>query len=338
MKRIVSGLAGMMVVLGVAAGPALAQQAAKRPNPAGATMATRAKVTRLALGTIEPAKVFRKASYGTAGVGLRNRDTGGLTISGVTGPIQAAYLYWAVITQNAPPAAAKKVIIQRNDAKPTQPVTVTGTPVGTGESPCWYVSAANHTIITVYRAPVPTQVATGNGSYMITLLPGASGDTRGTAPLDIDMAFPLMEGASLVIIGTGTATVGLYDTGLAGKTFNCSKQQDLTYSLRLPAAAPNGTVLFDNIGADGQPENGAKTTALLYENGGQMVEVPIAGLGSVVGDSDWNGRAGGTIVHLWDDTTHQLPPIATHEARLLSFLIHPGNDSLTPVANVLAVQ
>src|SRR5208282_2194096 len=72
----------------------------------------------------------------------------------------------------------------------------------------------------------------------------------GEDPWDDNVVFPLFEGASLVIVGTGSQSVGLLD-GQAGTTFT-----DSTYSnfYELPATF-NSSALLDNFGYDGQLGN-----------------------------------------------------------------------------------
>jgi hypothetical protein len=135
--------------------------------------------------------VFRNANFGTGGVGLRNRLAGGIEVSASGNNAQAAFLYWAVITNGAVPAADKTVTITRRFPTPVSAATkLTGTVVGTGASPCWGGS------ITVFKATVPTKVASGNGLYDIVFPAGASGSAKGGDPW-FGITYPLLEGASL---------------------------------------------------------------------------------------------------------------------------------------------
>jgi len=52
---------------------------------------------------IEPFIIYTDASYGTGGIGLRNRGAGVLHVSGVTGKVQDAYLYWAILFNTPTP-------------------------------------------------------------------------------------------------------------------------------------------------------------------------------------------------------------------------------------------
>ncbi len=191
---------------------------------------------------------YSNASYGTGGVALRNRRTGVIHISGVSGATQAAWLYWAVLLNN--PTATQvsnvgHVTIARQfptGAPLPTSVTLNGTLIAVGGDPCW-----GSTGTYVFRGQVPNTVATGNGLYRIALH-GATGLTDGEDPWDGNVVFPLFEGASLVVVGTGVASVGLVD-GQAGTTFTASYSNIYP----LPATVGAGSqVLFDNFGYDGQ--------------------------------------------------------------------------------------
>jgi hypothetical protein len=116
---------------------------------------------------------WTNANYGTGGVALRNRGAGNIGVSGVVGPVKAAFIYWAVIEPNND---AGFIHVQRLFPTPiSSDVLLTGTVVGVGRQPCWIGS-----IITVYRAAIPLDIANGNGSYQVTLLVGASGNRDGS--------------------------------------------------------------------------------------------------------------------------------------------------------------
>src|SRR4029077_17453895 len=103
------------------------------------------------------------------------------------------------------------------------------TVVGTGPTPCW-----DGDTITVMRATIPLNIATGNGSYQVIILSGATGATDGSDPW-VNRVLPEFEGASIVIVGTGPATVSIFDSGLSGHTFHGNP--GLTYMLMLPTSA-----------------------------------------------------------------------------------------------------
>ena len=132
-------------------------------------------------------------------------------------------------------------------------------------------------------------VATGNGSYQVTLNPGAGGLINGADPWTAPPVFPLWEGASLVMVGNGVGTVSVYDAGLAGNTF--APNPPFNYTLVLPVAAPGVRTLFDNIGADGQHVLGVSRKASQHQSDETTTinGFLTAGPGSKYTDSDWNG-------------------------------------------------
>src|SRR3974377_754602 len=124
-----------------------------------------------------PAMIFTNANYGTGGVALRNRGEGSIGVSGVVGPVKAAFIYWAVIGPNA---SAGRIRLQRRFPTPVSAIaTLIGAVVGVGPNPCW---APAPTPLRVYRAAIPLSIATGNGDYEVSLLPGAGGSTAGGDP------------------------------------------------------------------------------------------------------------------------------------------------------------
>jgi hypothetical protein len=295
---------------------------------------TASGVEAKALTPIHPFFVAPASSYGTGGTALRNRGAGSISISGVVAPVKATFIYWAVISAGAPPAAATKIRLQREFPLPASAVVIlAGAVVGVGAPPCWPGN-----VVTVFRAVVPPAVATGNGLYEVTLLPGAAGTVNGADPW-LAIRLPLWEGTSMVMVGTGAGTVSIYDGGLAGNTFTANIA--FPYTLVLPVPAPGLRTLFDNIGADGQ-----------HVLGRSRLDVPTmsneittingfltAGPGSAYSDSDWNGSSGLPVPELWDDTGHDITPAAPAGTPALNVVIFNGGgapaDCLTPVANVV---
>ncbi len=251
---------------------------------------------------------YANASYGTGGVALRNRRSGSISISGDTGATQAAWLYWAVLLKSPSAALLKKVnklAIARQfptGAPSPASATVTGTLLHIGGDPCW-----GSTGTYVYRAAVPLTVATGNGLYKITLTAAEAGLSDGEDPWDGNTVFPLWEGASLVIVGTGTSSVGLLD-GQAGTTFTSAYSN--YYQLPATVAAGN-RVLLDNFGYDGQLGNsrfGSASNETSNAEGWPSLahNILFAGPGGEVTDSDWDGSSGWPLPQLWDDTGHDI--------------------------------
>ena len=283
---------------------------------------------------IQPFAYYSGADYATGGVGLRNQNDGGITISGLPvglGMPQDAYLYWSVLLPSAsvPPAVTTVRLIRTAPVGPTAGVaTLAGDLIATGGDPCWG-SYGNF----IYRAHVPVSVASGNGSYLIKLMAGASGLTDGEDPWDGNVVFPLFEGASLIIVGNGTHVVSVFD-GIAGLT---SIGTPVEYVLSLIVPTTGGPVLWDNIGADGQvgfsrtagPEAQETTTI----NG-----VPIAGpgIGAIDSDSDWNGSAASPLPQLWDDTGHDITAAGPQGTTSLDVFFTSPADCWNTVVNVVS--
>jgi len=211
---------------------------------------------------------------------------------------------------------------------------VVGTVVGAGLGPCWFSSDLSGAI-TVFAAPVPLSVASGNGSYEVGFMPGATGSTAGEDPW-AGGAAPWGEGASLVIFYPGAGTTSVYDVGLAGTSFLSAP--GLTYKLLLPSAAPGSFTLWDEIGADGQ-HGASRTSTLSVSNEVTKVNgVVVAGPGSTYVDGDWNGEDSTPLPSLWDTAGHEID--AAVPAGTTSLTVHIAStgspvDCLTTVVNLV---
>ena len=239
-----------------------------------------------------------------------------------------------MITSGAALAPDKTIKLQRLSPAPASAVvSVAGTLLGTGASPCW-----GGTTISVFRGTVPLTLANGNGFYQVTLLAGAGGTTSGADPW-VSAPLPLMEGASLVIVGTGPAgqRVAFYDAGFAGHTF--FGNPGLSYSLTLPVAATGALTLLDNIGADGQEGASRRSGAGLGNERTIINGVHVAGPASTANDSDWNGSSAKPIPQLWDDVGHDIIAATPSGTTVLNVNISNGGvstyDCLTTVVNIV---
>lgn len=132
-------------------------------------------------------KVGVRGDYEAAGVGMRNLGGGTINISiPAESTISHAFLYWAIIRRTDRPAP--------NTGKLNGTI-IRGTLVGTSGDPCWpFLDAGN--FIDVYRANV--SAFANNGVNTLSDFP--SGLTDNTPPQSAPRAFPLLEGASLVVI------------------------------------------------------------------------------------------------------------------------------------------
>lgn len=285
-------------------------------------------------GTLNNPIYYSGAQYATGGVSLRNKRVGAINISGVTGTVKKAYLYWAYLyPAGATPAAYQLLGNFCRWSGGSSGVSIAcfgslqGSRIATGADTCWGGGG-----IAIYRADV-TGLANANGTYQITLTATQSADFNNGDPWVAPVKFPAAEGASLVVVGTGAKTVAIYDNGLAGKTFSST----LKYTLTLPPSIPysSGPFLWDHIGADGQIGAG-RVPGL----GGETVKINttlISGPGTPSANSDWDGSASWPLSQLWDDTGHDISTAVTTGATSITVEHNsPKGDCLSPIANVIS--
>lgn len=335
LKDVLPALCTLGLSLAVVATLTLARNAIAQSNqPDGSASAPMPPMPPIT-SAIKPSVVMQGATYATAGIALRNRGAGNISISGLVGAPALTFIYWAVICPaTACPAASAQIQIQRLYPVPASAVAVLpGALIGVGPSPCW--GAGN---VFIFRAPVPPAIATGNGSYQLTILAGGQAIVNGSSPWSA-FAVPAWEGASLVMIAPSAAGVGIvsiYDIGLAGTVF--VPVPAFNYALALPVAAPGNATFLDNIGADGQHWFPRGAVLPVSDEATDINAVPIAGPGSQYNDSDWNGSAGFTLTELWDDTAHDITAAAPAGTALLNVSISGSGfpaDCLVTVANVV---
>lgn len=96
-----------------------------------------------------------RGGYVAAGVGMRNRGFGTISVSGIPAgsTIQAAYLFWVILGAGPGPLYTQGSI---------NGTSITGTFIGQADDPCWGNAASF-----AYRADVLALVS-GNGSYDLT--------------------------------------------------------------------------------------------------------------------------------------------------------------------------
>jgi hypothetical protein len=120
-------------------------------------------------------------NYVSAGVGgLRNQTSGVIAVSGVSGTVTKAYLYWQGPTRSLSPTVNASIKLNGN--------TVVGTNIGFSNDNCWFYDNSQG-----YRADV-TSIVTGNGSYTIS-------DYRIDPPSTVGGAN--LNGASLIVFFNG---------------------------------------------------------------------------------------------------------------------------------------
>ena len=110
--------------------------------------------------------------YVSAGVGgMRNIGSATITLAGVSGTINRAYLYWHGPTNSSNPAANASVFVNGSP--------VVGTNIGFSNDNCWGFANSQ-----AYRADVTSLVqATGNGAYSLTGFGSGAINTNGASLL-----------------------------------------------------------------------------------------------------------------------------------------------------------
>lgn len=290
----------------------------------------------LAVTTIEPSATYTGAAHVANGASLRNSGSATIRLRGMPSDAKviAAWLYWDFTSLAAPTYAQSNVIFSKEEHFINPFVKLYGTAIGSGGDPCWF-GGSNF----AFRADISRWVY-GNGDYIVTLLPGASSSTDGSNPWgpSAPVTGPLAEGASIVAIYTSslepTGTVLVYDSGLAGNEFSGG-----SFSYNLDAVpTPPGlfTSIFTELGADGQIGNGLTAFSALSNDTTTLGSTLVAGPGSAVNDSDWNGTDGDPLNQLWDTHSHDVSGLLV--AGLNNVTINSGTDCLVPIANVLTVR
>ncbi|HSZ73530.1 MAG TPA: hypothetical protein VK779_01830 [Rhizomicrobium sp.] len=277
---------------------------------------------------VKPFASFHSASFASGGVALRNRAEGVIQISGATTPIQKAYLYFAYLYQGTPPTSVP-ITLTRLSPTPSATKVLNANRVAEAADPCWGSSGT-----AVYRATVPTTVASGNGEYLVQPDASVVGLNNGEDPFDGNVVFPMDEGASLVLIDTGEFNVDLFNHVHEFKT------TPYAYTLQLSSTA-GSSITFGSIGADGQT---GSNDSLGSQASGDTVSVngtAISGIGSTLNpDSDWDGSAGWPLPQLWDNVAHHIT--IQSGASTLAVKITPrpdvnkNTDCLVTIANIVS--
>jgi hypothetical protein len=307
--------------------------------PLGTSAKPSPKATTLSVTGITPTNIYFNASNASGGCALRNLAGCGLTVSGGPGglfnaPLQAAKLYWAVLVGSLPAPANSFTLLV---ALPSLKVSViTGVLIATAGDPCWGSAGT-----AIYKGSVPSSGIPGLGNYYVKTVIPAPGSTSGGDPWSTGLVTPAYEGVSLVLAGTGTNTVSLYDKGLPGEF-----EGSANYTLFV-APGTTGFTRFDNINADGQI--GASITPVAGVAGKDLTLNGVLISGSNLyatlttgpdPNSDYDGvTSGSPLPLLWDDAAHDItavPPIdPTTSTTDLNVVVSGGTDCLVTVAHVV---
>jgi hypothetical protein len=290
-----------------------------------------------------PFEVITDAQYAAAGTGLRNRNTGTINISGFIPPLQKAILYWGVLCPTSS-ACGSSISLQRVAPSLNRLRNFTGILIGTGPDTCWGSNHAEY-----YKAELPASFAPPSGDggkYQVVIPRGEQGITDFSDPwVSANASLPQWEGASLVLVGTGTSTVNIMDSGLAGTPFVFPPIAPFSYSVTLFGTPSGGPVIWSSINADGQV--GSSTTAIPNEFdeqvtiNGTQVSGPSTGPATWDTDSDFNGNDASPLPQLWDTRTHNISSVSLGSPPALNVSVTslsggPALDCIEPIANITA--
>jgi hypothetical protein len=269
-----------------------------------------------------------KGGYVSAGVGMRNLGRGDIVLKGIPkgATVQGAYLYWNIIDITAKANHARGLL---------NGTVVRGTLIGTTDSPCWWKDPGDNAKSRSYRANV-TALVTKNGTYKLREF--ASGITTGADPWVAPVKYPLLEGATLVVVYTKSGypytRIFLYDG--AAEVGAVASARTTTITNVPPWTSFLAYTTF--IGGDGQsaPEPRSQVN------------------GRGINQADWDGtdpiiKPGNySLGNLWDtenastaDTAKRsisvgwfMPPSSTS----VQIRVIGGSDCLVHVAQVLSVS
>lgn len=261
------------------------------------------------LGRLQP--LYLRGGYVAAGIGMRNRGFGTISISGIPNgsSIRAAYLYWDILANLEVPSFAQGKI----NGNP-----VMGTLAGMHVDPCW-----GNTANFAYRADV-TEFVRGNGDYRLTGF--ASGMTDGQDPWTVGSTRPMAEGASLVIVYENSRSpwtqVVIYDGSF--ETSGALATQTIR-GFMAPSPLTKASVTF--IGADGQDA---------AEPGSRFNGSPLASVGW--DGSDSQAEPSYSRGNLWDTMTADVTSLVSPGDTLATATVQGGPDCLVWVALIFSVQ
>lgn len=151
-----------------------AQDGGQQGFSAQATIGNQVPFSQIWSGTIQ-------GDYVAAGVGMRNIGSGTINISLPAGAtVRNAWLFWSVVWDGTQPANTGAL----------NGTGITGTFIGTSGSPCWGGTGIDHFYANIYSL-------VNNGANTLTGFP--SGLTNNAPPVG-NAVFPLMEGATIVVV------------------------------------------------------------------------------------------------------------------------------------------
>lgn len=247
--------------------------------------------------------------YVAAGIGMRNLGYGTIDISGIPdgATVKSATLLWDILADAAGPAFATGKL---------DGTSISGSPVGTGASPCWPVSD-NFS----YQADV-TSLVTGNGEYQLSGF--STGESDGADPWADGSNPPLLDGASLVVIYQDS-TLPSRDIQIDGGATETDSGNSATATMSgfTASASPDATTTY--IVADGQE---AGNTASFGSETLPDVSFPGADPQAVANYSQGN---------LWDTVTTDVSDEVASGDTSATASVTGNEDCLVWVGQVLSV-
>ncbi|MGH2813095.1 MAG: hypothetical protein ACRDI1_10350, partial [Actinomycetota bacterium] len=244
-----------------------------------------------------------------AGTGLRNRDTGNITITGIpTGAVVTrAVLIWGVLYQS--PAVPPPTITFHGEPQTADAGQISG-------ALCW-----NDTNTIGYQKDV-TSLVTGNGTYTVSDPP------RGETRVDDDPtgALPFTDGASLIVFFTGG---GANDMVFSDFSYDTNTDEDGTIHRDFLVESAGGAANLILAGPDGQ-NNGSET-------------FQFTGDGSLTFSNTWDGsdpQIGPSfpIGNLWDTDSYDVSSVLPEGQNIFEFDHIGGSDCIGVGAAVLVVD
>ncbi len=233
--------------------------------------------------------------------GMRGIGSGSITVSGVTGTVTSALLYWHGPTNSTDPNANASVTFNGT--------AITGTNIGLSSDNCWSFTNSQ-----AYRADV-TSLVTGNGAYTLSNFLKTDADINGVS--------------LLVFFNDGNPANNRDIVIFDGNDSNQPNSYDpLGWSASLPGINyTSGTVFMRLIVSDGQSftDNGVAI------NGNTIL--PAGGL-NFQGDTLPNGpSASSTNGGLWDHFSSDITSLLTPGVNNLTLTsIDGSSDCLSLIA------
>lgn len=235
------------------------------------------------------------AGYG----GMRGVGTGDVSLSGVSGTISQAYLYWHGPTNSTDPAANASVNFAGTD--------ITGSNIGFSDDNFWGFDNSQ-----AYRADV-TSLVTGNGNYSLS---------------NFNKTGVEINGVSLMVFfddgdSTNNRDVVLFD----GNDANFTNVFDpLGWDISLPGINYSSGNAFLNMGVSDGQDFGTSDDGNLTVNG-----TIIASGGLFQGDSVPGGTGGPSNGLLWDLKDFDITSLLTPGLNNLNVTMGSVNDALSAI-------